>query len=285
MFLPSEPNLYKFTFETCMLSNPQDLETLVFLTSDQDDGSPHYEPSIFSSAKIKVKGGTCLSFSSPYIEIKKDVPQPFWRIIIGVKAIPKAFKNYFYRTVPGKKQTEIPQELIDEQTSAETDFQQKMFFRVNYEVYKETMTEFITKMFVKVVVAVCILVALCLFCKIALFSYGIDTKHIFLCLRRSWRIFWRKIIPIRREEERSYRNYLRYRARCKEEEKVRLRSEDCAICLQAFEMTDLIEETVCQHIYHEYCLEEWSLKNEICPLCRHELRPNPANWLSNPHNL
>jgi hypothetical protein len=67
VFLSSEPNLYKFTFETCMLSNPNDLETLVFLTSDQDDGSPHYEPSIFSSAKIKVKEGTCLSFSSPYI--------------------------------------------------------------------------------------------------------------------------------------------------------------------------------------------------------------------------
>jgi hypothetical protein len=49
---------------------------------------------------------------------------------------------------------------------------------------------------------------------------------------------------------------------------VRLRCDDCAICLQAFEMNDLIEETLCRHIYHENCLEEWSLKNEICPLCR-----------------
>jgi len=94
-----------------------------------------------------------------------------------------------------------------------------MFFRVNYEVYKETMTEIITKMFVKVVVAVCIIVALCLFCKIALFSYGIDTKYIYLWFRRSVRAFWRAVKRSRREEERSYRNYLRYRAK-KENNKI-----------------------------------------------------------------
>lgn len=92
-----------------MLSNPQDLESLIFITSDQDDGSPGYEPSIFSSAKIKVKEGNCITFTSPFIEIRKNIPQPFWRIIIGIKVLPKAYQNYFYRTVPGKKQRDIPQ--------------------------------------------------------------------------------------------------------------------------------------------------------------------------------
>ena len=114
VFQPEKPDQYKFTFETCMLKNPEYLESLIFITSDQDDGSQNYEPSIFSSAKVRVKEGNCISFTSPFIEIRKDVAQPFWRIIIGMKAIPKAFKNYFYRTVPGKKLGPVPQELLDE---------------------------------------------------------------------------------------------------------------------------------------------------------------------------
>ena len=117
--------------------------------------------------------------------------------------------------------------------------------------------------------------AVCLFAKIALFSYGIDTGHVLLCVYRFFKTLWRKLIPFKRDEERSYRNYLRYRARLKNEEKIRLRTDDCAICLQQFEMEDLIEETICHHIYHENCLEEWSLKSEDCPVCRQELKRNP----------
>ena len=102
MFSPEEGNLFKFTFNVCMISNPEDLECLIFLTSDQEDGSPSYDPPIISSAKIKVREGTCLSFSSPYIEIKKNIPQPFRRIIIGVRTLEKSIYSYFYRTVPGK---------------------------------------------------------------------------------------------------------------------------------------------------------------------------------------
>jgi hypothetical protein len=200
-----------------MLSNPEDLETLIFITSDQDDGSKDYEPSVFSSAKVKVREGNCLVFTSPYIEIRKNIPQAFWRIIIGVKTLPKAWGNYFYRTVPGKKQRPIPQELVDEMPSSMENSVQKMFFRVSYEIYQETLTEGIIRIFVKVVIGTGILLALCLFSKIALFSYGIDTKQMLLCMHRCIRGFWRKVCPDRREEQRNYRNYLRYRARMKEE--------------------------------------------------------------------
>lgn len=42
VFAPEAPNSFKFTFEVCMLHNPQELDTLIFMTSDQDDGSPSY---------------------------------------------------------------------------------------------------------------------------------------------------------------------------------------------------------------------------------------------------
>ena len=43
-----------------------------------------------------------MTFSSPFIEIKKEFPKPFRRIIIGVRALEKSIKSYFYRTVTGK---------------------------------------------------------------------------------------------------------------------------------------------------------------------------------------
>lgn len=67
-----------------------------------------------------------------------------------------------------------------------------------------------TKILVKGVVGIGIMVALSLFCKIVLFSYGIETKGILLWINRCIRAFWRKICPIK-GNERNYRNYLRYR--------------------------------------------------------------------------
>jgi len=54
-----------------------------------------------------------MAFSSPYIEIKKDFPKPFRRIIIGIRVLQKSIKNYFYRTVTGKYLHDIPDEILD----------------------------------------------------------------------------------------------------------------------------------------------------------------------------
>jgi len=67
VFSPDEGNYIKFNFNVCSISNPYDLETLIYLTADQEDGSASYEPPIISAAKIKSKVGTCMAFSSPYI--------------------------------------------------------------------------------------------------------------------------------------------------------------------------------------------------------------------------
>lgn len=74
-----------------------------------------------------------------------------------------------------------------------------MFFRVIVETYKETLTEAIIRIFIRVVVGAGIVLALFLFCKIALFSYGIDTKKILLIVHRWIKMFWRKIDPSKRE--------------------------------------------------------------------------------------
>lgn len=71
--------------------------------------------------------------------------------------------------------------------------------------------ETVVRKLIKVIIGVGIVVALCLFCKIALFSYGIDTKDWFLQAHRFFRSLWRRICP-RQGDRKSFKNYLRYQA-------------------------------------------------------------------------
>jgi hypothetical protein len=107
----------------------------------------------------------------------------------------------------------IPQEIVDEQTVDNGNYRQKIFLRATFETYKETITEGIIRIVVKVIIGTGILLAACLFGKIALFSYGIDTSYLLLCVHRYMRYFRRKVWPVRKEDERNYKNYLRSKAR------------------------------------------------------------------------
>lgn len=46
----------------------------------------------------------------------------------------------------------------------------------------------------------------------------------------------------------------------------------CSICLDSTD--DKFIKTVCQHNFHEKCLQMWLDKNNVCPLCR---KTNPCN--------
>jgi hypothetical protein len=48
----------------------------------------------------------------------------------------------------------------------------------------------------------------------------------------------------------------------------------CSVCLQEFEITSIIRLTVCNHIFHSKCIDEWCIKNLICPMCRTDLSSN-----------
>ena len=48
----------------------------------------------------------------------------------------------------------------------------------------------------------------------------------------------------------------------------------CAICLGDIDHSDSEEpivETVCDHLFHEECLDEWMERSACCPYCRHIL--------------
>ncbi|KAL4499033.1 hypothetical protein ABPG72_016935 [Tetrahymena utriculariae] len=49
-------------------------------------------------------------------------------------------------------------------------------------------------------------------------------------------------------------------------------SELCSVCLEEFVFNkDLVRVTICQHVFHNECLEEWLKKQQNCPSCRQEL--------------
>ncbi|KAL4449988.1 hypothetical protein ABPG74_015107 [Tetrahymena malaccensis] len=48
--------------------------------------------------------------------------------------------------------------------------------------------------------------------------------------------------------------------------------ELCAVCLEEFVLNkDLVRVTICHHVFHNECLEEWLKKQQNCPSCRQEL--------------
>jgi hypothetical protein len=53
---------------------------------------------------------------------------------------------------------------------------------------------------------------------------------------------------------------------------------ECAICLQDFQVGDLISRTGCSqkgHVFHTFCMQEWLKSQATCPLCRQSLAAEP----------
>lgn len=45
-------------------------------------------------------------------------------------------------------------------------------------------------------------------------------------------------------------------------------SVDCTICLESFRPSRPVTTTICNHRYHETCLNKWLNIGNICPLCK-----------------
>lgn len=47
-------------------------------------------------------------------------------------------------------------------------------------------------------------------------------------------------------------------------------NENCSICFESMK-EKIVSITLCNHIYHEKCLNDWLNVNKTCPLCRNNL--------------
>jgi hypothetical protein len=59
----------------------------------------------------------------------------------------------------------------------------------------------------------------------------------------------------------------------------------CSVCLSSYEEGELLIVLPCRHHYHKLCLSEWLSGHTTCPLCKHDLLPLFAPFLTNNDNL
>ena len=52
----------------------------------------------------------------------------------------------------------------------------------------------------------------------------------------------------------------------------------CNICLEGFEIGNILRVLECQHEFHENCIVTWLKSRNTCPVCRHELESNDPNY-------
>ena len=52
----------------------------------------------------------------------------------------------------------------------------------------------------------------------------------------------------------------------------------CNICLEGFEIGNVLRVLECKHEFHETCIITWLKSRNTCPVCRHELESNDPNY-------
>lgn len=140
------------------------------------------------------------------------------------------------------------------------------------------MAERILRSIIKILLCILCFLFVFIFGKLTMYSYEIEARDILIFLQKILRVVCRRICPI--QHAKSFRNY----RMLKMQDQVDLnetQNEECAICLQPFDEDELIREIQCGHIYHQTCLDGWSIKNNTCPLCRQPLKTKNKNWLVN----
>ena len=44
--------------------------------------------------------------------------------------------------------------------------------------------------------------------------------------------------------------------------------KECSICIDEYKIGDIIRQLKCSHTFHQGCIDEWLMCNNICPNCR-----------------
>ncbi|KAL4476287.1 hypothetical protein ABPG74_010020 [Tetrahymena malaccensis] len=56
--------------------------------------------------------------------------------------------------------------------------------------------------------------------------------------------------------------------------------EECTICLEGYQEEDKVRISICGHLYHQICIDQWLVAHTNCPYCRQELTEKELEvWL------
>uniref|UniRef100_A0A1I7V1L7 RING-type domain-containing protein n=2 Tax=Caenorhabditis tropicalis TaxID=1561998 RepID=A0A1I7V1L7_9PELO len=53
---------------------------------------------------------------------------------------------------------------------------------------------------------------------------------------------------------------------------------DCAVCLEPYQLHDIIRTLPCKHVYHKSCIDPWLLEHRTCPMCKNDILKHFGYW-------
>jgi hypothetical protein len=69
-------------------------------------------------------------------------------------------------------------------------------------------------------------------------------------------------------------HFEQYMPKFKVNETTRIEEESCSVCLLDLNGNEWLRKTVCGHVFHQDCLDEWCKSNINCPICRKSFDQN-----------
>lgn len=58
-------------------------------------------------------------------------------------------------------------------------------------------------------------------------------------------------------------------------------AESCSVCQEQFSLKSSVRKSICGHIFHEWCLNDWLSKKWVCPFCRKGLgKVELVEWIA-----
>jgi hypothetical protein len=93
--------------------------------------------------------------------------------------------------------------------------------------------------------------------------YGFLALFIGFFIGKLYHIFITKYIQ--------YKKRTKYLKLTKYVKRITSDDESCTICLDTFQHSEKIRTLICNHIFHEKCIDEWIKKTERCPNCNQNI--------------
>jgi E3 ubiquitin-protein ligase RNF115/126 len=60
--------------------------------------------------------------------------------------------------------------------------------------------------------------------------------------------------------------------------------ENCSVCKDIFEVSQIVLKLPCKHVFHEDCIMPWLKERNSCPTCRHELPTDDPDYEAKKNN-
>lgn len=129
-FQPSRNIYYLLNFNICMLGNPSNVSTLVYIETEDSAGSLKAVPSLLKTGVLHLLPATCATFSTHYIEVKRRTDGSYHKIVMGMRLFDSDSDLEFVTLHPSPTALADPTDPLPPRPNT-----QSVLLSMQYEVY------------------------------------------------------------------------------------------------------------------------------------------------------